>query len=220
MLPLWWFFNMNRMDEKRILWSVADGIGRLVLNRPPANTMDSYFFHELNDLVHRVIPGSGAVAVVVYGQGRHFSSGADLRDLLGRIRSDKNENPSFLSDNATVFHSISQSDIPYIAAVQGVCLGSAFELALSCRYRFVAEGSVMSLPEATFTRMPGCGGTQLLTACAGKAKAMELILTGREFSSNEAYSWGIFHKITARKQVIEFALTFAQTLIRQKQTSR
>jgi enoyl-CoA hydratase/carnithine racemase len=138
-------------------------------------------------------------------------------DLTVRIRENlpgdyPAEVPSFLTENAESFKDIAKLNIPTFAAIRGACLGSAMELALACQYRICGEGTVLGFPESSFGLMPGCGGTVRLTGITGKARAIELILSGRNFSAEEAYAWGIVHRVVPRNEVVEEAVRLAKQL--------
>jgi enoyl-CoA hydratase/carnithine racemase len=206
------------MVLKTINWKIENSIGRLMLNQPPANIMTQLFFDELSMLIRETIPGTDIKALLIYGNGRHFSSGAEPFELRKRIiqnlaSASTGELPSFLTENTKTFMALEQLPIPSFAAIRGACLGSAMELALFCRYRICADGAVLGFPETTFGLMPGCGGSIKLPRITGKARAMELIISGRNFSASEAYNWGIVHKITDRKTVIEETLKMASEMI-------
>jgi len=193
---------------KTISWKIENDIGHLVLNQPPANTMTRYFFDELNHLTLEIIRRSEIKALVIYGNGRHFSAGADHYDLSARIRENLPEDypaslPAFLKETVQSFHYIDTFQVPTIAAIRGTCFGSALELALCCKYRICAEGTVLGFPESSFGLMPGCGGSVKLPGIAGRSKAIELIISGRNFSAAEAYQWGIVHKVVHRKVLLE-----------------
>jgi len=203
---------------KTISWKIENGIGHLVLNQPPANTMTRYFFDELNLLTLEIIPESEIKSLVIYGNGRHFSSGADHYDLSDRIRENLPEGypaelPSFLNKTIQSFLYIDKLQIPTFAAIRGTCFGSALELALTCKYRICAEGTVLGFPESSFGLMPGCGGSVKLSAIVGRSKAIELIISGRNFSAAEAYHWGIVHKVVHRKILIGETLKMVKALI-------
>jgi enoyl-CoA hydratase/carnithine racemase len=87
------------------------------------------------------------------------------------------------------------------------------ELALFCKYRICAEGAVLGFPETSFGLMPGCGGSVKLPSIVGRSKAMELIISGRNFSVSEAYNWGIVHKIVHRKILLEETMKMATEMI-------
>jgi enoyl-CoA hydratase/carnithine racemase len=204
---------------KTILWKIENNIGHLILDQPPANTMTQLFFNELGILTKEIIPESNVKALIIYGNGRHFSSGADHFDLRKRIISNipnsyPTELPYFLEDTINSFLFFEKLQIPSFAAIRGTCLGSALELALFCKYRICAEGTVLGFPEASFGFMPGCGGSVILPSIIGKSKAIELIISGRNFSAIEAYNWGIVHKIVDRKFLLKETLNLANSMIK------
>jgi enoyl-CoA hydratase/carnithine racemase/phosphopantetheinyl transferase (holo-ACP synthase) len=207
-------FESKVSEFKTLIWQIDDCIGHLILNQPPSNSMNKLFFEELKMLHLDLIPKTDLKAIIISGKGRHFSSGADLNELLQRVLADCNDNnqPEFLINNSSVFNFFEKLNIPVIAAIRGVCIGSGLELALSCHFRFCEEGSLLGLPESTFNIMPGCGGTQLLTRLTGFSKAVELILEGSNISTEEAFSLGIIDKITPRKQVVQIATNFAKEI--------
>ena len=171
---------------KTILWKIEEQTGHLILNQPPANMMTQLFFDELGIVTREIIPSSEIKALVIYGNGRHFSSGADHYELRKRIikskvGTDPHEIPSFLKETIQSFLSIEKIQIPTFAAIRGTCLGSAMELALFCKYRICASGTVFGLPEASFGFMPGCGGSVKLSSIVGRAKAIDLIISGKNF---------------------------------------
>jgi enoyl-CoA hydratase/carnithine racemase len=207
------------MQLKTILWKIENDIGHMVLNQPPANTMTRLFFEELGILTREILPQSDIKALIIYGSSRHFSAGADHYELRKRIIGNLPSNypdelPSFLTETIKSFIYIEKMSVPTFAAIRGTCLGSAMELALFCKYRICAEGSVLGFPEASFGFMPGCGGSVKLTSIVGRAKAMELIISGRNFSALEAYNWGIVHKIVDRKNLLEETLNLANSMIK------
>jgi len=206
------------MILKATNWKIEHDIGHLVLNQPPANMMTRLFFDELRLLTKEIIPQSAIKALIIYGNGRHFSAGADHYDLRNRIvenlqPANPEEIPFFLKETIQSFLYFENLKIPSFVAIRGTCLGSAMELALCCKYRICAEGTVFGFPETSFGLMPGCGGTIKLPALVGRAKAIEIILSGRNFSASEAYSLGIVHKIVHRKTLIGETLKMAIAMI-------
>lgn len=197
-------------------WDICEGTGILKLGNPPSNLMTKAFFEELKEITMQIIPESNIHSLIITGNGRHFSSGADIGDLLGGISEsgteENKEVPEFLKENNRSFIAIMELEIPVIAAIHGICLGSALELAMFCHFRICADGALMALPEVSFNLMPGCGGTQRLPALAGRPRALELMLEGRNFNPEEALMWGIIDKITDKKELIPIAIAFANKI--------
>ncbi|MGA3012739.1 MAG: enoyl-CoA hydratase/isomerase family protein [Bacteroidales bacterium] len=205
-----------------INFSLADGIGHIELNQPPANQMTSEFFTEFNELVDYLRILKGLNALVISGRGRHFSSGANLEELLGfSLRNERKYNKSIDEEWEAIsernYHSflfLEQAEIPIVAAIRGVCLGSAFELALFCHFRFCGEDSVFGLPESSYNLIPGLGGIRKTALLCGQAKAIELILKGKTFAAEEALSYHLVDRIVSKRKVVEFSIAFAREIVK------
>lgn len=173
----------------------TDGdVATLFLDSPPKNEMAGSFFHELGQLVRDVLPSLDTRGLVVRGRGRHFSSGADVQELT-RVP------PEEFPRNAEVFMALENLPYPVVAAVDGACFGSGLELALACRFRVAAPGALMGLPETGFGLMPGCGGTIRLLERVGLGLAMDLVLTGRFLTADEALDLGLVDSVVPRKEL-------------------
>jgi len=204
---------MSIRPYKTIDWKVEEQIGQLILNQPPTNHMNNLFFDELGDLVRHIVPNTSLSGILVYGKGRHFSSGADLNDLLTNIlehcpddaNTAQNPLPDFLLDNLETFRLINKFSFPVISVVTGVCLGAAFELALSCHIRICAGNALLGLPESSFNLLPGLGGIQNLLMLTNQKKTFEIVLGGNNFSAQDALEWQLVDKILDRHDVMTFA---------------
>ena len=164
------------------------------------------FFHELRDLMSGLSEMSGLKAILIQGNGRHYSSGADLNELLQNI------DEQIMRDNYRAFVMLEQLKIPVISAIRGVCLGSAFELALFSHFRICSDDSVLGLPESSFNLIPGIGGIQRVANLAGKARAIEIILRGLTFSASDALSTGLVDAVVPKREVLPLALSFLKRL--------
>ncbi len=199
-------------------WKVESGIGFLLFNNPPGNEMTPEFYNQLETLTTDTIQQSKVKAIIISGTGRHFSSGADLDSLFDQITKDScNEvsisefsNNSALSSNLRSFDYFRKLNIPVIAAISGVCIGAALELAMFCHFRICAEGAVLGLPESTYGLIPGIGGIQNMVSLAGQAKAIELILKGNTFSTEQALKWNIVDYIVPKKELRNTAVRLAK----------
>ena len=101
-------------------------------------------------------------------------------------------------------------NIPVIAAIKGVCIGSALELALHCHFRLCSENTILGLPESTFGLMPGVGGIPKLMDLAGKAKTIELVLNGITFNPEDALKWNIVDAVYPKKNLMDKAIELAK----------
>ncbi len=189
-----------------IRWSIENGIGQLILNKPPGNTMTMEFFRDFQILVQEISSSLTLKAIVISGMGRHYSSGADIQELL-RVA-----DPKTMLGNYRAFAQLQQLNIPVISAIHGVCLGSAFELALFCHFRICGQDAVLGLPESTFNLMPGLGGIQQVTELAGKATALEIILRGITFTASDALGMGLVDAVVSKSKVIPLSMAFADAL--------
>ncbi len=191
---------MEVRAKNKISWDIRDKIGYLHLIDPPENLMDSAFFDELHDLTSRAIPGSKPSAIIISGSGRHFSAGADLDDLMRMIKDEqKEEGSDTLLSNYQAFNFFHELNIPVIAAINGVCIGSALELVMHSHFRLCSEGAILGLPESTYGLMPGMGGIPRLLELAGKAKTMELVLRGNTVNTTDALKWNIVDAIYPKR---------------------
>jgi enoyl-CoA hydratase len=203
-------------------FNITDGIGHLELNQPPANRMTTEFFSEFNEMVDDLKGLNGLKAIVISSKGRHFSSGANLEELLEQAvmagagsHAEVNEDwKNIFETNYRSFLFFEETEIPVIAAIRGVCIGSAFELALSSHFRFCGEDAVFGLPESTFNLMPGLGGIRKIAALCGQAKAIELVLKGNTFGAEEAELNHLVDRIIPRRKVVEFSIAFARKVMK------
>ncbi len=201
-----------------INWHIKNKIGFLELNNPPSNAMSSIFFDEFYEWRTNVVQKSEIESIIIYGKGRHFSSGAVVDDLVKIIQKSQNQTgdikdvSAYLNKNSKIFFSLKELEIPVISAVRGVCLGSAFELALCADIVICANKSVLGLPESTFGLIPGCTGTFILPKKTTKAIAMELILTGKTFSAEQALNWNLIHRVVPAKQLMDEAIEITNRL--------
>jgi len=187
---------------------MQQGVGHLVLNRPPSNAMTGEFFREICGIRQMLSREIACKAILIYSRGRHFSSGADLDELLPRLLRG-NTDPEA---NYHAFRFFELLDIPVISAIRGVCLGSAMELALFSHFRFCGEDAVFGLPETTFNLVPGIGGIRRFAELAGNARALEYILNGKTFDAVTALEMGIVDRIWPKKEVVHRSAAFAQGL--------
>ncbi len=203
-----------------IKWSVVDQIGHLVLDQPPSNTMTVQFFQEMTALRDVVVHLQELKGLVIYGSGRHYSSGADLDELLREIAGKStqvdtdydNQGELFLRNNYKALSYFEELRFPVISAIRGVCLGSALELALFSHFRFCGEDAIFALPETTFNLIPGIGGIQRFAKHAGNARTLDYILTGRTFDAAEALDLGLVDHVFPKKEIIESSVEFIRQL--------
>ncbi|TGO38308.1 hypothetical protein BHYA_0077g00110 [Botrytis hyacinthi] len=186
------------------------GVGQITLNRPKAlNALSTPLINELNDALKAFDKSPSISAIVLTGSERAFAAGADIKEMA----------PLTFSEAYTTSFIESWSDLttaikkPIIAAVSGHALGGGCELALMCDVLYCTEKANFGQPEIKLGTIPGAGGSQRLTRAIGKARAMELILTGKNFSGKEAGEWGVAARTYGSwEELIEAALGTAETI--------
>lgn len=188
-------------------WTFSEGIGYLYLDHPPSNEMNQAFLEEFERIIPVIRRESSLRGIICSGNGRHFSSGANLDELLSANR-DIHFDEMHKHYRSLSF--IEEINIPVVAAIRGVCIGAAFELALLCHFRICTEDSVMGLPETTFNLMPGLGGVRKMAELAGKAKTLELVLRGATFGAQDAMALGLTDLIVPKKALMETAVSLIE----------
>ncbi len=194
--------NMNVLIER---------LGRVVLirlNRPRArNALSHQMMSELLDCLRGLDNDPGVGCFVITGTNEYFAAGADIKEMYAKTFLEMIEQDYFAGWDA-----FAGFKTPKVAAVAGYAYGGGCELAMMCDVLIAAESARFALPEITLGVMPGMGGTQRLTRAIGRAKAMDMILTGRSISAREAEQAGLVSRVTAADDLLEQALAVAQQI--------
>ncbi len=173
------------------------------------NVLSAKFFSELNTALTMAEEDKHIVVIVLMSSGRAFSAGADLTQMVAIKNTQDAIEQNLITEQ---WEAISRCQKPVIAAVNGLALGGGFELALMCDMIIAAESARFAQPEIKVGTMPGAGGTQRLTQIIGKAKTMEMCLTGRIIDAKEAEHLGIVTKIVEDDNLESSALALAATI--------
>jgi enoyl-CoA hydratase/carnithine racemase len=185
-----------------------DGVGTLVLDRAPVNAFDTAFLTAVLEAVESL--GSETRALVVTSAvPRMFAAGGDIP---GMARATIDELRPFLQLCQDAYSSFERVHCPTIAAIDGPCLGGAFELSLGCDIRVAGREAVLGLPEATIGLIPSGGGTQRLVRAVGQGVARDLLLTGRRVTGAEAGAMGIVSRVVEPGAAEAEALAIARAL--------
>ena len=176
-----------------------DGVVTLLLNRPEKrNALDRALMDAFAAALDEVRDDPAARVLVVRGAGPMFSSGIDHGLLLEVFQKARSVPFAHLHhDLQEVFHRLERVRVPVIAALQGACVGMAFELALACDFRVATADCLVGLPEIHFGIVPDVGGTTRLTRAVGPVKAKELIMLGSLVSAAEAARLGLVTEVAA-----------------------
>jgi enoyl-CoA hydratase len=196
------------MSTEHIIVETRGKVGLIRLNRPQAlNALNSALMRELSAAVDAFEADAAIGCMVITGSDKAFAAGADIKEMA-----DKNFADVFFDDFTAPWHRVAEARKPVIAAVAGFALGGGCELALQCDLVIAADNAKFGQPEIKLGIIPGIGGTQRLTRAVGKAKAMDLILTGRIMDAAEAERCGVVSRIVPLASLIEETMKVADTI--------
>ena len=193
------------MAYENIISETRDAVGIITLNRPKAlNALNSELINELNSALSAFQEDSSVGCVVIMGNEKAFAAGADIREMK-----DKTFTDVYLGNFLGTWDDVTEFRKPIIAAVSGYCLGGGCELAMMCDFIIAADSAKFGQPEITLGVIPGAGGTQRLARFVGKAKAMDMVLTGRLMEAVEAERCGLVSRIVPAEKLLEEAVNAA-----------
>lgn len=191
-----------------ILVSIEDRVGVIQLNRPDKlNAINLPMMDELVTCLEWMDNNPDVGCIVLTGNEKAFAAGADIDQMAKSSAIDM-----LLLDQFAKWDRIRKIHKPIIAAISGYALGGGCELAMTCDMIVASETARFGQPEINIGVIPGAGGTQRLTRAVGKAKAMELILTGRMFTGEEALSMGLINKVVPVELYLEEAKNLARDI--------
>jgi enoyl-CoA hydratase len=184
-------------------------VGLIRLNRPQAlNALCDELVRELGQALDDLDSDAGIGAIVITGSEKAFAAGADIKEMKDRGFVDV-----LVSDFITKgWERIANVRKPVIAAVSGFALGGGCEMAMMCDFIIAAENAKFGQPEITLGVIPGAGGTQRLARAVGKAKAMDLVLTGRMMDAAEAERSGLVARVVPLEKLLDEALAAAEKI--------
>jgi len=196
------------MAYETILTEKRGEVGLITLNRPDAmNALNSALLEELLDAVGKMDGDARIGAMVITGSQKAFAAGVDIKEMQAYEFVDV-----YMKDFVAGWDAFAATRKPIVAAVSGYALGGGCELAMMCDFIIAGEGAKFGQPEITLGVMPGMGGTQRLARAVGKAKTMELCLTGRLMDAKEAESSGLVARVVADHDVVEEAMRAAEKI--------
>jgi enoyl-CoA hydratase len=197
------------MAYTNLLVETAAGIAVITLDQPKSlNTLTNALMTELKYVLDELEDDDAIGAIVITGNERAFSVGVDIKEMKDMSAMDM-----FMSDYFTAdWERVSDCRKPVIAAVSGYALGGGCELAMMCDFIVAADNAMFGQPEINLSILPGIGGTQRLTRLVGKCKAMDMCLTGRMMSAEEAERAGLVSRIFPVADVLEEARKIAKSI--------
>ena len=197
------------MTFETLIVETRGSVGLIRFNRPQAlNALSAKLIEELAETLERFEADPAIGAIVLTGSERAFAAGADIKEMK-----DQGFVDAFTRDFITQgWERTAQCRKPVIAAVAGFALGGGCELAMMCDFIIAAETAVFGQPEITIGTIPGAGGTQRLARYVGKAKAMEMVLTGRRMDAAEAERSGLVSRVVKAEELVEEAVRTAEKI--------
>jgi enoyl-CoA hydratase len=199
------------MSYQFIIYEKSEGVGTITLNRPDAlNAWSTQLAQEFLAALKEAQKDETVKAVIITGAGeKAFSAGADIKAMKGMTALKARE----LSDMGyQVCSAIERLEKPVIAAINGFALGGGMEVSMACDFRIASDRARMGQTEINIGLIPGWGGTQRLTRLVGKAKAKELIYTGKIIDANTALQLGVVTSVAPAGELMAAAKAFAQEL--------
>jgi enoyl-CoA hydratase len=201
------------MAYETILVESRGPVGLITLNRPKAmNALNAQLVSELNQALTTFDGDPDIAAIVLTGSERAFAAGADIKEMEG-----KDFITAFREDFIAPWQQVATCSKPVIAAVAGYALGGGCELAMMCDIILAADNARFGQPEINLGTIPGAGGTQRLTRAIGKAKAMEMVLTGRMMDAAEAERSNLVARVVPTADLLDEAVKLAQTIAEKSQ---
>jgi enoyl-CoA hydratase len=197
------------MTYQSILAEIRGRVGLIILNRPKQlNALNDALMDDLGDALAKFDADENIGAIVITGSEKAFAAGADIAAMKDWTYMDVYKS-EFITRNWERMKSVRK---PVIAAVAGYALGGGCELALMCDIVIAADSARFGQPEIKLGVMPGAGGTQRLPRAVGKAKAMDLILTGRMMDAQEAERAGLVSRVVAPDKLLDEAIAVANAI--------
>lgn len=190
------------MNYNNIIIETEENIAVLTINRPnQLNALNSETIAELGTAFKMLNSDSNVKAIIVTGsETKAFVAGADIKEFY---QFDEEQGRELAAKgHESLFDLVSNLSTPVIGAVNGFALGGGLELAMSCHFRLASDNAKLGLPEVTLGVIPGYGGTQRLAQLVGKGRAMEMIMTAKMISAEEALSYGLVNQVVSQEELM------------------
>lgn len=190
--------------------SRVDDVAVITLDRPQAmNALNADMISRIDALIDEAVTYDPRALIFNGAGGKAFCAGADIKEMLDKSPAKYRE---VSRSTQRTFAKLDQVPFPSIAVIQGVALGGGLELAMACTFRIAIAGAKFALPEIKLGLIPGYGGTQRLPALVGKARAIEMIATGRMVDTDEAERIGLINEVVEQGDTVHLGLRFLDRL--------
>lgn len=193
------------------------GVAVVKINNPPLNAIDEEVIIGLEDAAKKIAEDKAIKVAVLTGEGGAFVAGADIK----KVREVKTEKDGIevTSRGQALLNTIENSRKPYIAAINGLALGGGTEIALACHMRILGDQAQMGLPEVRLGILPAFGGSQRSPRLLGKARALELMLTGNFIDAKECERIGLVNHVVPQAEVLDAAKKLARSIANKGQVA-
>lgn len=198
-------------------WSNQDLVATITIERPPANALSSGLLKELSAVLDEIETNDEVRVILIHGEGRFFSAGADIKEFTTIETGDDFSKLSTYGQD--LFERMETFPKPIIAAIHGAALGGGLELAMGCHFRLVAENAKLGLPELQLGLIPGFAGTQRLPRLVGTARAAEMLFTSDPITGLEAVQYGLANHAYPESELLENAYNIAKKIAKKSPVS-
>ena len=202
------------MSYNNILIGVTDSIAVLTINRPnQLNALNSETIAELSTAFKSLEVDNNVKTIIITGSGeKAFVAGADIKEFYQFDIAQGKELAA--KGHQILFDLVQNLTTPVIGAINGFALGGGLELAMACHFRLASDNAKLGLPEVTLGVIPGYGGTQRLAQLVGKGRAMEMIMTAKMVSAEEAMSYGLVNEVTTQEELLDTCKKIALKIVK------
>jgi enoyl-CoA hydratase len=210
------------MEYRHVIYENREGLGRITFNRPEAmNAFNQEMAGEIVSVCRRAEEDENVRLVIFTGAGdKAFSAGMDLKERAQTAFSVLERRQQKISPTpATPTRAVAAITKPTVAAINGYAIGGGLEIALACDLRVASENAKLGFTEVRHGIIPGAGGTQRLARVVGRAKALEICLSGRLIDGKEAFRIGLVNEVTPREELAAAAERLAQAILKGAPTS-
>ncbi|MBA4538313.1 enoyl-CoA hydratase [Bacillus aquiflavi] len=200
-----------------LYWSYENSIATITLKRPPANALSTGLLKELSTVLGEIEANEEIRVVLLHGEGRFFSAGADIKEFTTIQTSE--DFSKLAKTGQDLFERMENFPKPMIAAIHGAALGGGLELAMGCHIRLVSENAKLGLPELQLGLIPGFAGTQRLTRYVGTARAAEMLFTSEPITGLEAVQYGLANHAYQEDELLDNAYKLAEKIAKKSPIS-
>lgn len=202
---------MDKTNSKNAGWRKEGFIGILTIENQPENYLVNPEFISITRLESFL--SEDIRGLIIAGSGRHFSAGADLKNITTLAKNPEDLKITLTRGNQ-LLNFISQLEIPTLAAINGVCFGGGLEIALCCDIRFCTRRSLFAFPEINHNLIPGLGGLNRLQRICGQRNSMEILFSGDTVNANKALELKIVDRIIDEQNLIDYCRNYLTGLIK------